>query len=142
MFVYSFHTQIISKQPFEQVQTASNLNSKNNSSVQKQLQTINTAGTVAPFQQYTREQFQSFMSVNDLTHLIRGHYIDDGSGDITVSTSKNDLYKLNFDGQCITIGSNSVTPMVVFLDPGKKLQCKVPDVPATIRLIKLDPLTI
>ena len=73
------------------------------------------------------------MTGNDYSHMIRGHD----------QCHPEHGYRFHFDNnRCITVSSDSATPMMVYIDPGKKLGVKeLNDVPPTIRLVQLDPTT-
>lgn len=80
--------------------------------------------------EFTHKQFRTFMQTNNLSFLIRSNSAGNSSG-----------YSLHFDARCISLDSHTAKPMVVLIDPGKKLHGKlkeVKDIQPTIRVVQLE----
>lgn len=78
---------------------------------------------------FSKADCESFLQVNQLTNIIRSN------GNAAVLGGERD-----YDDMCLTIASsNTATPTVCYVDPGKKLYCDMlEDIPPSIQFIVLE----
>lgn len=79
---------------------------------------------------FTKADCELFLQMNQLTNIIRSN------GNAAILGGGERAY----DDLCLTIASsNTATPTVCYVDPGKKLYCDMlEDIPPSIQFIVLD----